>query len=388
MFELTNSSYKFSLYKNLYSTDKPENEIDINQLVEIVKYDYLKKEIGILRQVESKEEYNNLKKSTLPAVTLSGIFGHRNKEGFKKHSGLIQIDIDHIQNYDSAFSSIIQDDYTYVAFKSPGGNGIKVIVKINKLSETHLSQFYALETYYKETFDITIDSACKDVARTMLLSYDPDLYCNPHSDIFEVLEDRSNRKKIAKKTKWKKYNNLNYKKYYTKNKDEKVIDRIAEEILRNKIDITYTYKNWISVAFSIINTLGENGREYFHKISSNHDDYKYEKTDKLYSDLLDKNNGGNSIGTLIYLAGEYGIEIVKHDYYVNPDKVYEKLRKVRSEIARNNDKPAFTVFSNKVLNQLVHNKPKTIDDLINIKGIGIKKVNDYGDAILEVINSN
>jgi len=388
MFELTNSSYKYSIYKNLYSVNKPENEIDINQLVEIVKYGYLKKEIGALRQIKNKEEYNNLKRSTLPAVTLSGVFSYRRKEDLIQHSGLIQIDIDHIQNYDSTYSAIIQDDYTYVAFKSPGGNGIKVIVKINNSSETHLSQFYALETYYKETFDITIDPACKDVARTMLLSYDPDLYCNPHSDIFEVLEDRSISKKIVENTEIKKYNNLNYKTHYNNTEDEKVIDHIAAEILKNKTDITDTYDNWIKVGFSIVNTLGENGRAYFHKISSNHADYKYEETNKLYSNLLDRNNGGVSVGTLIYLAKERGVEIVKQGYSVNPDNVYEKLRKVRLAIARNNDKPAFTVFSNKVLSQLAYNKPKTKDDLINIKGIGTKKVNDFGDTILEIIINN
>jgi len=172
------------------------------------------------------------------------------------------------------------------------------------------------------------------------------------------------------------------------NEDEKVIDHIAEEILKNKIDITDTYDNWIKVGFSIVNTLGENGRNYFHKISSNHSDYKYEETNKLYSNLLDSNNGGVTIGTLKYLAKEYGVEIVKQGYSVNQDNVFEKLRKVRLKIAINNDKPAFTVFSNKVLSQLAHNKPKTKDHLINIKGIGKMKVNDYGDAILEIINNN
>jgi len=44
---------------------------------------YLKKEIGALRQIENKEEYYNLKKSTLPVVALSGIFGYRKKENKK-----------------------------------------------------------------------------------------------------------------------------------------------------------------------------------------------------------------------------------------------------------------------------------------------------------------
>ncbi|MCK5278358.1 MAG: hypothetical protein KAK04_07470, partial [Cyclobacteriaceae bacterium] len=51
----------------------------------------------------------------------------------------------------------------------------------------HREQFYAIEKYYKEEFNIEIDKACKDVSRAMLLSYDPEIYWNPHSDVFEEL---------------------------------------------------------------------------------------------------------------------------------------------------------------------------------------------------------
>lgn len=54
---LTNSKYRFSYYKNLYSSSAPDGEMDINDIIEIVKYGYLKKEIDKLRLLTG-EEYN------------------------------------------------------------------------------------------------------------------------------------------------------------------------------------------------------------------------------------------------------------------------------------------------------------------------------------------
>lgn len=51
----TNSNYKFSLFKDLYAKT-PEQTIDVNQLIEFVKYPYLKSEIDRLRSLD-KQEY-------------------------------------------------------------------------------------------------------------------------------------------------------------------------------------------------------------------------------------------------------------------------------------------------------------------------------------------
>jgi hypothetical protein len=85
--QLINSEYNFSFYNSLLSAQKPDLEFDINQLIEIIKYGYIKEEIEILRSVKSKEERSKIKQSKLPCVTLSGIFEKRNKDNLKEHSG-------------------------------------------------------------------------------------------------------------------------------------------------------------------------------------------------------------------------------------------------------------------------------------------------------------
>lgn len=187
LIEFINSKYIFSLYPNLVIADKPSANIDINQLMEIIKFGYIKDIITTLRGPVSPKEYAGIKKESIPCVTLSGIFTHRDGTHLVKHSGLMQVDIDKVEDYELIFNKLCKDEYIYVCFRSPGGKGIKAIVKINPSPETHKSQFQALEIYFKNHYGITIDSLCKDLARAMLLSYDPAIYCNPFSKVFEEM---------------------------------------------------------------------------------------------------------------------------------------------------------------------------------------------------------
>lgn len=298
---LINTQFRFSLYKNLFSVKNPEEEYDINKLIEVIQYGYLKIEIEKLRK-SNGEEYDDLKKQ-LPAVTLSGTFNERKYEGIIQHSGLIQIDIDNVANYNKAFKMICSDEYTYVCFRSPGGKGIKVVVKINPSVKTHLEQFYALEKYYSEAFKIAIDPLCKDVSRCMLLSYDPKLYCNPFSNVFEELYTPPRKEKKAESPK------INYKTLTKNNSNEQqLIEALIQKIKAKKIDITEQYDNWIKIGFALCHSFGEDGRGYFHSISENYPKYKPYETDKLYTGLLKKNNGSIKLGTLFFIAKQYGIK--------------------------------------------------------------------------------
>ena len=190
---LINPQYRFSLYSNLFSVKKPDGEFDMNQLIETVRFGYLRVEIESLRNSIGEDYKNN--KMHLPAVTLSGTFTARNAESIANHSGLIQVDIDAVPDCPQLFQAICSDAYTYACFRSPGGKGIKVVVKINPSVKTHLEQFYALEKYYNDVFKVTIDPSCKDIARCMLLSYDADLYCNPFSKVYRELIKSARKEK-------------------------------------------------------------------------------------------------------------------------------------------------------------------------------------------------
>lgn len=304
-FELINTSYVFSLYPNLITVDKPSANIDVNQLIEIIKYGYIRKVIELLRRSGSKEEYNNIKKEQIPCVTLSGTFNYRSSNGLVSHSGLMQIDIDNVEDYERTFNKLCKDDYIYVCFRSPGGKGIKAIVKINPSPETHTSHFKALEIYFKNQFGIKIDSLCKDLARPMLLSYDPGIYCNPWAKVF--------KEKYMPKTRPKNAAGLSsdIKKRGTNFSDESIelIERIIASLEKRHIDITHSYENWIKVGFALCTTFGEQGRDYYHRIGRMYPRYTIEETDKTYTQLLAKNNGSTTLGSIVFMAKEAGVRI-------------------------------------------------------------------------------
>lgn len=294
--DFKNTEYNFSFYKDIYLST-PNTTLDINQLIEVVKYGYLKNEVIKIRNIADKKERNK-EKLKLPAVTLSGVFKERNNNNLIKHSGLLQIDIDEVKQYDKVFNQVVNDTYSYLVFRSPSGNGIKVIVKINPYEDTHFEQFCAFEKYYLETYDIKVDSACKDISRCMFLSYDPNLFCNPFSHLFSEL--------YVPEVVLGKPNNLSSNNSVQSNDSH--IKSLMDQIEKRCVDITGLYTDWFRIGYAFVNKYGEEGREYFHRVSKFHKNYNPSETDKMFSVLLKSNNGSISIGTFIYYARKNGVE--------------------------------------------------------------------------------
>ncbi|MCL4121923.1 UNVERIFIED_CONTAM: hypothetical protein GTU68_014119 [Idotea baltica] len=67
------------------------------------------------------------------------------------------------------------------------------------------------------------------------------------------------------------------------------------------------------------------------------------------------------------------------------DELFEKLRQWRLTTAKSRGVPAYAVFNDATLKEIVDMKPLVSDDLLMIDGIGEKKKEDYGEHILEVI---
>ena len=69
-------------------------------------------------------------------------------------------------------------------------------------------------------------------------------------------------------------------------------------------------------------------------------------------------------------------------------ELYERLRELRRRLAEERGVPAYVVGSDKMLRSLVRRRPQTREELLEVYGIGEKKADDIGDALLaEIANA-
>ena len=77
------------------------------------------------------------------------------------------------------------------------------------------------------------------------------------------------------------------------------------EIKRRHIVMTESYDDWISIGFSLA-SLGEEGREYFHIVSSQNAKYTERETDRKFDGFL-RGNGRIGIGTFFHYCKQFGV---------------------------------------------------------------------------------
>lgn len=68
--------------------------------------------------------------------------------------------------------------------------------------------------------------------------------------------------------------------------------------------------------------------------------------------------------------------------------LYEKLRYLRRQIAEEENKPAFIIFSDSTLYEMAMSKPQTLDNMLKISGVGQHKLTRYGLKFLNIIKES
>jgi ATP-dependent DNA helicase RecQ len=76
-----------------------------------------------------------------------------------------------------------------------------------------------------------------------------------------------------------------------------------------------------------------------------------------------------------------------HDDLNLDQDLFELLRNLRTEIAKEEKVPPYIVFSDKTLIELCQVKPVTEDVMLSVSGVGKFKLDKYGQRFLEVMKS-
>ena len=246
-----------SMFANASDT-KPE-DTNIGTLLEAIRNGQDEIQINRLRnllQEGKKDEYNRDKKK-LPAFTTSGKFSKRNVNGLLDHSGIIQIDIDKVENPAELRDKLIQDKHICAAFISPSGKGVKCLMLTLADPTKHKAAFNTAENYLKDHYNVEIDKACKDVSRLCFVSYDADLRTNPDAITLPIPEEPQK--------------NTQQKKRFTKQSDNETANRLRSAL---QILSAEEYGTWISHGIALKNWNGNGAFEIWHSWSKTASNYK------------------------------------------------------------------------------------------------------------------
>jgi hypothetical protein len=176
-----------TIFKDIKSTNQPfyrEVDVILNRIRDGASKELVKK-----IRAEKDKTQKNLFKQNLPAVCFSGKFTKRNDNSLEDHSGLICLDFDGYNSNKDLLQEkerLSKNKYIYSVFISPSGKGLKALVKIPNDPDNHKSYFLSLQSFFNSPyFDIT----SKNLSRVCYESYDPLIYVNKTSSVWDKIEE-------------------------------------------------------------------------------------------------------------------------------------------------------------------------------------------------------
>jgi predicted P-loop ATPase len=277
-----------SFYSNIKSVVQTEPK-DINTILGGIKSGFYKDIVERVRTETDKAKRDELKKKA-PNFTASGLFTKRTEEGLKDHSGYIAIDIDDVEEYETTFKLLCNDDYTYACFKSIGGSGLCVLIQIN--GTQHRDSFESLKAYFYNKYSIIIDPSCGNISRARFVSYDEDLFINEKAKKFKASRAAAKEHEAARTSFH----------IHTSSKFEKLLSLI-------NTDICGDYERWYRIGAGIASEYGESGLDYYQAISRFGATYDPDAVAKQYRACLKSSNGTIKINTVYYWAKQHGYTV-------------------------------------------------------------------------------
>jgi predicted P-loop ATPase len=275
--------------------DKVDKDFAFDDFLRGIKDGKWQDEVLGVRTIQDKAKRDHAKKQC-PMVTISGSFVGRKNDSIRKHSGFIAMDVDRIDEPEPVKAMVANDKYLYAAFTSISGRGLCLVFKVD--GSRHLDAYNGLAAYLYETYQIIVDQSGKNLARTRFVSFDPYMVVNPGAQLF---------KKYLPKPKARKVNHVVFV--------QSDFDAIISQMYERNINICEGYTEWIATAYALISEFGENGRAYFHTLSSLSSKYNAADADRQYDICLQAHEGAalrdkvSRIASIYYHAKQAGIDI-------------------------------------------------------------------------------
>jgi hypothetical protein len=335
---------EFHFYAGGIDRKFPKRKLTLDKVVELLKSEQYRPQVEEIRSKETKKEQDELK-VLMDYVTFSGLFKFRHADQIKQHSGLIVLDVDKLTTVEDTFLQLSTDPYFRLMFISPSGKGLKIVVAVDP--EKHESSYLELCLYMKLTYAIAIDISGSDVSRACFMSWHPDLYYNPDSEVYTL------KGLIPPKTERKPFVDGQSK---VNASTEAHALAVVERIEAAAVNICGQpgdgddYKRRLLIRFSLT-TLGEAGRDLTHRVFKFYDKYDPTEIDDKYSENA-RNTRFTNPAYFFRVAKDHGIDVSRPDTKPKPVKEKPSTIKPVSKPADNQKETGTKV-----------EKPKKIDYL-------------------------
>ena len=169
----------FTIFQGFYYAIAEMTEEEIVSTIGSFTY---REKVEEIRRIfaEQGEKAANEKKKELPAIAFSASYrGRRTKVNLVKYLGHIVIDIDH--QTQEALARILalakKCAHTRIAFISPKGMGLKIVVRvcrtdgtlpetIQEIEDFHHAAYHKIASFYAQLCGVEVDTSGQDVSRT------------------------------------------------------------------------------------------------------------------------------------------------------------------------------------------------------------------------------
>lgn len=264
------------------------------------------------------------KRQNLPFITFGGEFSYRAIKDLTTASGLVCLDIDGQDQTPNLTPEDIgplrerlsqdPDLSSVLLFRSPSGDGLKVVINTRQeiRNDSDFKRAYrSIENYVRQKYNIVSDPARKDIAGACFLCYDEEAVLNQAGAGFDVErwvpveapKPQPQRQAPIRPT------------TFSEEPDDYTRALIAVEDIENSgIDITSDRGQWVRIGFALA-TLGEAGRELFHRVSRFFPQYNETETNTQFSSFLRSGGNGVNLESLFAIAKEHGVPLRSSNVY-------------------------------------------------------------------------
>ena len=186
-----------SFYASLFRTEC--KVLTLEEIIILIRRRRWKNEILAYRTAlaEGRAEEARKLKGGLPGFTPSGVFkgGHK-ASALETYSQVVGLDFDHVKDLPALILAFRALSSTLAMFVSPGGEGLKVFVRVDCPAERHGEAYPLVAAFFEKAGGVASDAKCKDISRCCYVGDDGEAYYNPDAEVFHIPEKQSAEKGV------------------------------------------------------------------------------------------------------------------------------------------------------------------------------------------------